>query len=136
MRMMKPVAAALAVTLTALTFAGSAEARDRRYYRSNGGDVAAGAILGLAAGALIGSALSGPRYYEPAPVYVAPPPPPVYYAPAPVYVQPAPVYVQPAPVVYVAWTPEWYSYCSTRYRSFDRYSGYYIAYGGERRFCR
>ena len=40
--------------------------------------VAAGVVGGLAAGAIIGSAIanSGPRYVEPAPVYAAPPPPP------------------------------------------------------------
>jgi hypothetical protein len=43
-----------------------------------GGAVAAGVIGGLAAGAIIGSALSGPRYYEPAPVYA---PAPLYAAP-------------------------------------------------------
>ena len=39
--------------------------------------VGAGIIGGLAAGAIIGSAIanSQPRYYEPAPVYAAPPPP-------------------------------------------------------------
>ncbi|HZL30252.1 MAG TPA: hypothetical protein VFC54_04225 [Pseudolabrys sp.] len=41
--------------------------------------VAAGVVGGLAAGAIIGSALAGPRYAEPAP-------PPVYYAPEPAYV--------------------------------------------------
>jgi hypothetical protein len=40
----------------------------------NGGAVAAGVIGGLAAGAIIGSAVSQPRYYAPAPVYVSPPP--------------------------------------------------------------
>ena len=37
--------------------------------------VGAGVIGGLAAGAIIGSAIanSGPLYYEPAPVYTAPP---------------------------------------------------------------
>jgi hypothetical protein len=42
----------------------------------NGGAVAAGVIGGLAAGAIIGSAVAQPRYYGPgpAPVYGAPPP--------------------------------------------------------------
>ena len=40
----------------------------------NGCGVAAGVVGGLAAGAIIGSALAGPR-----PVYVAPPPPPPTY---------------------------------------------------------
>jgi hypothetical protein len=39
---------------------------------------------GFGVGALFGSALAGPRYYQAAPVYVAP----------------APVYVSPAPVVW------------------------------------
>lgn len=45
--------------------------------------VGVGVIGGLAAGAIIGSAIanSGPRYYEPAPVYAAPPPPPAYVEP-------------------------------------------------------
>ena len=39
--------------------------------------VGAGVIGGLAAGAIIGSAIanSGPRYYDPDPVYLPPPPP-------------------------------------------------------------
>lgn len=42
----------------------------------NGCGVAAGVVGGLAAGAIVGSAIanSGPRYVEPAPVYAAPPP--------------------------------------------------------------
>lgn len=84
MRLMKSTAAALAVTLGALTFAAPAEAGHRRWDRHNGGNVAAAGIVGFAAGAIVGSALSQPRYYRPAPVYVAPPP--VYVAPAPVVV--------------------------------------------------
>ena len=50
--------------------------------------VAAGVVGGLAAGAIIGSAIANgqPRYLEPAPVYEAPPSPPAYVEP-PDYVE-------------------------------------------------
>jgi hypothetical protein len=53
--------------------------------RCHGCGVAAGVVGGLAAGAIIGSAIanSGPTYFEPAPVYA--PPPPAYVAPSEVY---------------------------------------------------
>jgi len=53
----------------------------------NGCGVAAGVVGGLAAGAIVGSAIANSRppvYVEPAPVYAAPPPPPAYAEP-PVY---------------------------------------------------
>ena len=83
----KPVAA-LAV-LAIATFS------DMSASQAGGGDVAAGLLGGLAAGAIIGAA-TAPRYYGP---------PPAYYAPPPVYVEPAPAY---APACY--WTrgePVW-----------------------------
>jgi BA14K-like protein len=122
MRFTKPLAAALALSIAAASLVGTAEARHRH---NNGGAIAVAGIFGLAAGALIGSALSQPqyRYYEPAPVY-APPPPPIVYQPAPVY------YARPQP-----WTPEWYSYCSQRYGSFDGRTGYFLGYDGNYHFC-
>ena len=42
--------------------------------RAENGQVAAGIIGGLAAGTLLGAAVTQPRYYAPAPVYVVPPP--------------------------------------------------------------
>jgi hypothetical protein len=42
--------------------------------QAGGGDVAAGLIGGLAAGTIIGAAVTAPRYYGPPPVYVAPAP--------------------------------------------------------------
>jgi hypothetical protein len=42
--------------------------------RAGGSDVAAGLIGGLAAGTIIGAAVTAPGYYGPPPVYVAPAP--------------------------------------------------------------
>jgi hypothetical protein len=59
-----------AAALVAAALPSSAQAH------CNGCGVAAGVVGGLAAGAIVGSAIanSGPRYVEPAPVYAAPPP--------------------------------------------------------------
>jgi hypothetical protein len=126
MRFMRSIAAALALTIGAASLVGTAEAGYRHHHHHNGAGIAAAGIFGLAAGALIGSALSQPRYYDyyqPAPVYVEPPPPVVYQT-APVY------YARPDP-----WSPEWYSYCSQRYRSFNPQTGYFLGYDGNYHFC-
>lgn len=34
------------------------------------------------------------------------------------------------------WTPEWYSYCAAKYRSFDPATGMFLSYSGEYRLCR
>jgi len=68
---MKHTIIALAAAATvAAALPSSAEAR------CHGCGVAAGVVGGLAAGAIIGSAIanSGPTYVEPAPVYAPPPP--------------------------------------------------------------
>jgi len=65
---------------------------------ADGGRSTAGVLGGLAAGAIIGSAVAPRPYYAPAPVYVAP-----------AYVEPEPVYEAPA----CYWTygrPEWNGY--------------------------
>jgi BA14K-like protein len=90
-------------------------------YRRGGGDnwnaVGAG-LLGFGVGAIVGSALT------PREVYVAPPPPP----PAPVYTRAG--YGPPA------WTPDWYTYCYSRYRSFNPNTGTFVGYDGYEHFCR
>ncbi|MBO0345351.1 BA14K family protein [Roseibium sp. CAU 1637] len=108
----------------------------KRWHR-NGGAAAAAGIIGFAAGAIAGSAMAGPRYYEPyrgprynGPIYYAPPrvrymaPPPVYYAPPRVHYRAAPG------------TPEWIAYCARKYRSFNPRTGTYVTYGGKVRRCR
>jgi len=64
------VIALAAAALVAAAVPGTAEAR------CNGCGVAAGVVGGLAAGAIIGSAIANSA---PAPVYAAPPPPPPAY---------------------------------------------------------
>jgi hypothetical protein len=66
----------------------------------NGCGVAAGVVGGLAAGAIVGSAIAGSR-------------PPVYVEPAPVYAVPPPVYVEPpayAPVCHTERQQVWDGY--------------------------
>jgi len=129
MNFVKPVAATLALSIGAASLVGTAEARRwHHHHHGNGAGLAAAGIFGLAAGALVGSALSQPRYYyddyyQPAPVYVQPPPPAVVYQPAQAYYRPDP------------WSPEWYSYCSERYRSFNPQTGYFLGYDGNYHFC-
>src|SRR5258708_23846071 len=77
-------ALAAAATLAA-AFPSSAQAN------CGGCGVAAGVVGGLAAGAIIGSAIanSRPAYVDPGPVYAAPPPPPAYAEPAGYWGRPA-----------------------------------------------
>ena len=74
-------------TIIALAAAGTLAAAlpSSAQAHCSGCGVAAGVVGGLAAGAIIGSAIanSGPTYYAPAPVYAAPPP---AYAEPPAYV--------------------------------------------------
>lgn len=108
---LKAVAVATALSLGALAMTPqAAEAKSK----------APAIIGGIAAGALIAGAIanSNRRNYGPPPGYYAPPPPPVSYRYAP-----------------PPWSPEWYNYCSQKYRSFDPQSGTYQPYNGPRRFC-
>ena len=80
--------AAATIVVPAVAGSGPAHARD---------GVALGVLGGLAAGAIIGSAVASRPYY---------------YAPAPVYVEPAPVYAEP-PAYRCYWTrgePVWDGY--------------------------
>ncbi len=129
-RAAKPIALALATALAATAIPlSAAEAGHRGWgkhhhhhhyhhrHRDRGGAAVAAGIIGLAAGAMLGSAMSQPRYYAP------PPPRARYYAPSVSYA--------PEP-----WTPDWYAYCASKYRSFDVNTGMYLTYRGEWRYCR
>lgn len=116
------IAAALALVAPLTILSAPAQA---------GGDAIIAGAVGFGVGTLFGSAISTPRYVMP---------PPVYLAPEPVYVMPPPTVVyQSAPVYYVTpapWTVEWYSFCESRYRSFDPRDGSYVGVDGRRYMCR
>ncbi|NDP40259.1 MAG: hypothetical protein GZ093_16185 [Rhodoferax sp.] len=76
------------LAIAALTFTGSAKARDNVYWSVGVG----------APGVSLSVGNAGPVYGYAQPVYFEPEP--IYYQPRPVYVRPAPIYVQPLPVYY------------------------------------
>ncbi len=78
----------------------------RHWDNDGAGAAVAAGIAGLAVGAIVGSAGSGPPAY--------------YYSSG-----------SPQP-----WSSGWYRYCASRYRSFDPRSGTYLGYDGYRHFCR
>ncbi|MFN7166826.1 MAG: BA14K family protein [Pannonibacter sp.] len=126
--------------------------------------LAAGALLLGALGDSSNSAPPPPAYYPPAPAYGGPVyggsqvygSAPVYGGPAyggPVYAGPNYGHVQPIPEPgvpvddrpiiahggqvggYQPWTPAWYQYCSSRYRSFNPQTGTFRTHSGQTRFC-
>lgn len=129
-RAFKALALGAAITVGAATAMPSQAEAGRR---GSGGAI----VAGIAAAAIIGGIVAsqnrrhydyGPRYYAPPPprpyAYAPPPPPSYAYAPAPSYGY------APQP-----WTPEWYDYCSRKWRSFDPRSGTYQPYNGPRQLC-
>jgi hypothetical protein len=129
-RTLKAIAAAALIGLTALTLSAPAEAgrgygygHGRGYgngYGNGGWGGGWGAgLIGFGVGAIVGSALVAPRE-----VYVVPPPPP-----------PGPAYYGPVSYGPPAWTPDWYTYCAQRYRSFNSRTGYFVGYDGLPYFC-
>jgi hypothetical protein len=74
---MKKALTVMAATATlAIASVAAPQSAEARCY---GCGVAAGVVGGLAAGAILGGALAGPRYYAPGPVYYGPGP--AYYGP-------------------------------------------------------
>jgi hypothetical protein len=102
------MAAAALIGMAALTLPSPAEA--------GRGHAWGAGLIGFGVGAIVGSALTPREVYV-----VPPPPPPAYYGP---------VSYGPPP-----WSPDWYDYCSSRYRSFDPRTGYFMGYDGVPRFC-
>jgi hypothetical protein len=120
-RTLKAIATAALIGLGTLTLSAPAEA-GRGYYGHGhgygGGNAWGAGLLGFGVGAIVGSALVAPRE-----VYVVPPPPP------------EPAYYGPASYGPPAWTPDWYTYCAQRYRSFNSRTGYFVGYDGLPYFC-
>ena len=121
---------AFATVATIAAPMAGASARDRgwhgpryHHHHGRGGDAVAAGVIGLAAGALIGSALSQPA--EPRVIYEEPIRDDRYYPHAPASYRGG---LEP-------WSPEWRDYCSRRYRSFDQRSGTYRGYDGRDHFC-
>jgi len=108
-RNMKAVAVAAVIGLGTLALPAPAEA-------GRGSNWGAG-LLGFGIGAIVGSALT-PRevYVEPGYDDYEPVAGPAAYGPPP-------------------WTPEWYTYCKQRYRSFNARTGYFTGYDGLPYFC-
>ncbi|WP_310619048.1 BA14K family protein [Flexibacterium corallicola] len=112
-------------TVTQVTKVNKKHHHKHRKHRRNGispAGAAAIGILGVATGALLASNAQA-RYYQPAP--------PPAYTPQPVaVVAPPPVYQQLQP-----WSSQWYSYCASKYRSFNASTGTYTTYSGVQKFC-
>ena len=110
-RSLKSIAAVALIGVAALILPAPAEAG-----HGHGNGWGAG-LLGFGVGAIVGSALA------PREVYVVPDYDyePAYYGPA--------AYGPPP------WTPEWYTYCAQRYRSFNAHTGYFRGYDGLPYFC-
>jgi hypothetical protein len=131
---LKGIAVVSALTVGAMALATPAEA-GRRHHRHHGnhGGTAAAIVLGLGAAAIIAGSHRrhnyynyghAPRYYAPRRSYYYSAPPRPYYGPT--------SYSRYAPA---PWTPAWYNYCSSKYRSFDPRSGTFQPYNGPRRLC-
>ena len=145
-RILKATILSVAVAATTLASLPAANAGDgwRHNRHQNGdrnsrnGDLVAAGILGLAAGALVvGLASQQPAYREP--VYDNP-----YRHPRPRPIRDYPVVYDDRPEVVYAddyagamepWSPEWYQYCSDRYRSFNARTGTFTGYDGLKHFC-
>ena len=139
-RFLKSIVLSAALAATTLTALAPAVAGDRwhhhRHHGSDGGELLAAGILGLAVGAIAVGALNDEPEYRPLysePIYETPRDPmprprPVrpYYA-DPIY------YEEPASLE--PWSPEWFRYCGDTFQSFNPDTGTYTGYDGEQHFC-
>ena len=118
-RTLTAIVAAALIGTAALTLPAPAEAGRYYYGHGHGGSGWGAGLLGFGIGAVVGSALA-PREVYVEPGYDYDDYEPAGYAPA----------YGPPP-----WTPEWYTYCAQRYRSFNSHTGYFRGYDGLPYFC-
>ena len=138
-RILKIAILSAAVAATTLAALAPADAGDRwRHRYDNSDEVLAAGVLGLAVGAIAGSALADNPPYRPVydePIYEEP----IYERPRPVVVRPRPVrpyYTEYRDVGGLEpWSPEWFRWCGDTYRSFDPDTGTFTGYDGEAHFC-
>ena len=128
MRKITSIAAALALAASALTFSAPAA-------RADADDAVIAGAAGFALGTFFGHATARPYHragyrvhYRHPHVYH-----PHVYRP---HVYHPRVHVRrPVVRVYRPWTRAWFHHCAAKYRSFNRHTGYYVTFGGHRRFC-
>ncbi|MTI16229.1 BA14K family protein [Rhodobacteraceae bacterium RKSG542] len=90
------------------------------------GEAFALGAIGFIAGAMIASSAQSNAYTPPPPAYAPPQPYPYPYQSQTTYNG----YGAPQP-----WSPQWYQYCSSKYRSFNPSTGTYTTYSGVQRMC-
>lgn len=93
----------------------------RRKKKDNTGSAVAAGIIGLAAGAIILGTMNQRSYAAPGHAYYPPARTPRHthrHAPG-----------------YQPWSPAWYDYCRSKFRSFNPQTGTYTTYRGVQKFC-
>ncbi|MDP1910396.1 MAG: BA14K family protein [Hyphomicrobium sp.] len=97
--------------------------------RGRGGRGGAGIVAGIASGLILGGIIGSQQPYYGG-YYGGPP---AYYGAQPFY---PPGYYGPVYGQSYGRSPDWISYCFSRYRSFDPGSGTYLGRDGRRHYCR
>ncbi|MEJ8474660.1 BA14K family protein [Roseibium algae] len=102
----------------------------KKKHNNDVGIAVAAGVIGLAAGAILLGATSGPSRAAPPRTYYPPAPAGGYYPPAPHRgtIHGAGYGAQP-------WSPAWYRYCTNKFRSFNPNTGTYTTYSGVQKFC-
>jgi hypothetical protein len=89
---------------------------------------------GVAAGVVVGRALTAPYRYAP-PAYYYGPPPAAYYPPPAAYYPPPAAYAAPGYAAPVPQSADAVAYCRQQFKSYDVRSGTYLGHDGQRHPC-